>query len=166
MDFVISTTSSTSMQQIMITTVMYPAKVQQLVPPPAETPKSRALADDTVILVAAVRRTSNIAARARDARDISSVPKVSFRAELGRPLVRFNARHAAQHRHPEHFVCLFLLQPEVLGFRVFAGATPTAESQPSCCCSVCPDAHVPQLTYRVWPVPWPRSRTADHAVVF
>ena len=99
----------------MITTAMHPATVHKLVPPPAVVHKSRSLAEDTVISVAAVRRTSNIAARARDAREIFSVSRVSFGAELGRPPV---FRHqvsridrAGKLLVPEFFVSLSLLQP-------------------------------------------------------
>ena len=65
--------SHTSTQQVMITTVPYPATVQKLVPPPAV---ARSLAEDTVISVAVVRQTRNIAARARDAREPQSVSRV------------------------------------------------------------------------------------------
>ena len=63
---------------------------------------------------------------------------------------------------------LFLLQPEVLCFHVLDGATPSAERQPSYCCSICPDSRVglvSQLTYRVGQSIG-LARTADHATVF
>ena len=80
----------------------------------------------------------------------------SFGAEFGIPLMclTFNSSHSFVKRFPsrcfvirsagfnlEFLVFLLLLQPELLGFHVFDGATSTAESQPSCCCRVCPDSY-------------------------
>ena len=131
--------------------------------------------------------TNVIAARARDAREVYSVSIVCFGAEFGRPLMclMFSESHNITKRFP--FRCfvinsagltvplifsilsswffLFLLQPKVLCLHVFYGAAPAAESQPSCCCSVCPDPHVSlvsQFSYRVGQ-PDGLTRTAYHA---
>ena len=83
---------------------MYPAAVQLLVSLSAVTHMSDALAEDTS--VAAVRRTSKIAARARDAREMYSVSRVSFGAELGRPpmCLRLNKLHSVVRRLPSSLV--------------------------------------------------------------
>ena len=68
---------------------------------------------------------------------------------------------------PELLVLLFLLHPKVLCLHVFDSAAPAADSQPSCCCSVCPDSCgnlVSQLSYRVGQ-PDGLTRTAYQAVV-
>ena len=49
---------STRIQQTMITTVMFPATKQKLLPPPAEIPRARPLADKTVISVASVAQVT------------------------------------------------------------------------------------------------------------
>ena len=110
-----------------------------------------------------------------------SVYIVYFEAEFGRPLVclMFSESHNITKRFP--FRCfvimsagltvplifsilsswffLFLLQPKVLSLHVFDGAALAAESQPSCCCSVCPDPHVSLVSLSCWPTRWPHSHS-------
>ena len=143
---------------VTIIVTIYPALVQQSAPFVHSTISQL---EDAAISFAAACFTSVIAASTRDARAMSSVSTVSFGAEFGRPLMGLTFNKSTQHcqtlsiqmlRHqiggndcptdllnPELLDFLLLLQPQVLGFHVFDGAASSAESPPSCCCSVCPD---------------------------
>ena len=96
-------------------------------------------------------------------------PRVSFGAELGRPQVclMLHKSHIVKRFPSRCFVIksagltvprivsirsplfLFLLQPEVRFTHVSDGATPTAESQTSCCCSISPASHVSLVGSRI-----------------
>ena len=92
--------SSTIIQQTMITTVMFPATLQKLLPPPQVTSTCR---KDRHL--GGVRRTSDIAARDRAASEIFSGSKISFGTELGRPLMclMLNKLHNCAKRFPSRF---------------------------------------------------------------
>ena len=174
------------MQQEIITTVIHPAAVQQYAMSPSFH-VSCSIPQGTTISLAAACRTSVIAARARDAPEMNSVSIAIFGAELGRPLMRLmlNKSHNIMKRFPSRrFVIksagftvprifpilsswfFFLLQPKVLCLHVFDGAPPTAESQPSCCCSIRPDSYVSLVIPAGVGQPDGLTRTAYHAVVF
>ena len=138
-----------------------------------------------------VRRCSSHQCRrskARDSRVTYSVSIVTFVAELGRPpmCLVFSKSHNIIRRFPSrHFVIesAGLTVPEIfsiLSSRFFSlcctqktssqrvgQAAPGAESQPACCCSICPDSYVSlvsQLSYRVGQLDG-LTRTAYHVVV-
>ena len=126
----------------------HPALVQQSAPLIHSTPSDP---EDTAIKLAAACFTRVIGAKARDARATYSVSIANFCAEFGIPLMclTFNSSNSVVKGFPSRcFVIrsagfnleflVFLL--EVPSFHVFDGAAPTAESQPSYCCSVCPDS--------------------------
>ena len=136
---------------------------------------SRSIPEGTAISHAAACFTSLIAAMAHAAREMYSVSRVSFVAELGRPLMclMLNKSHNIVKRLPSKcFVMistglivprifpilillffLFLLQPEVLRLHVFDGAAPTG--------SICPDSYVSFVSQLVlcWPTRWPHSHS-------
>ena len=90
--------SPPNLQQIMIPTVIYPATVQQLVPPPAVISKSRSLAEDTVISVAAVRRISVLAALNNNfvTKNVSTILTANVQMRPATCRVR---RNNVSHRH-------------------------------------------------------------------
>ena len=113
---------------------------------------------------AAACRTLVITARARDAREMYSVSNVSFGAELGRPPMRLRLNK------PHNIVLTLSIQvcrhqisgidraTDLLDPLVFLSAA-LQKSQPSRCCTICPDSYVSLVSQLLYCIGqrWPHS---------